>query len=637
MVLLTKRFTKIFKLTLVAAVCCVVFVLWSQYVDKDAASLEYRKYLQDYIGTYTGDSGTQDAQAGGKDASAGNKGANEASNKIFGKEGSGSTNNNGGGGSSGKNAKEEGKADTEAVTGGQKRREGMQNFYKQVFHSLRMNSPMGKSARQYDTRCKLNGDIGARPDDYDNWSKLTSKNLGECLMISPKEKQLLKTKHHDYVDSLKRLVLPKGTYKGNGIVTVGGGKFSMLSFLIIKTLRNLGTTLPVEVFIPPKDEGETEFCNTLLPKYNAKCVFISDVLPKDVINSFDFQGYQFKSISIIASSFENLLLLDADNFPIKPLDDIFEQEPYKSTGMVLWPDFWRRTTNPAYYDIADIAVDYKKRVRNCIDDITPPQVYTSDMSDLSEVPLHDLDNTIPDVSTESGQLMISKSKHLPTILLSLYYNVNGPSWYYPIFSQKASGEGDKETFIAAANFYGLPSYQVKSRTAVDGYHLPHGFRGVAMLQHDFVQDYQRYNYATNEINTEYAGKTGKSVKTDADYSPEAVYMKYFEPEDFKEVDIMFVHSNLPKFDPFTLWSNQDLIWDGKHIRSYTNLKRLNGYDLELENFRAFKEYLCTQRSHFKYLDDELGTDQKKWQGMCKYINERLRFLDSTHLEAIEAA
>ncbi|SCU85346.1 LANO_0C04016g1_1 [Lachancea nothofagi CBS 11611] len=623
MVLITKRFTKIFKLSLVAALCCVAFVLSSKYVDRDMPSRDYREYLKEYIDTYTKAAGSLKEDGSG-----------EASPGL-------SQDKDGGSGGLGNDMKEATPDDAMKSTGGTlrdtKRKENMHQFYKQVFKNLRMNSPMGKSSRQYDSRCKLSGDIGGRPDDYNNWDKLTSKNLGECLIISPKEKALLKSKHHDFVESLKPLVLPKGTYKGDGIVTVGGGKFSVLSFLIIKTLRNLGTTLPVEVFIPPKDEGETEFCETLLPKYNAKCIFISDVLPKDTIDNFNFEGYQFKSISIIASSFENLLLLDADNFPIKPLDKIFDEEPYKSRGMVLWPDFWRRTTNPAYYDIADISVNYKKRVRNCMDDMTPPQLYTPDMTDLSNVPLHDLEHTIPDVSTESGQLMISKSKHLATVLLSLYYNVNGPSWYYPIFSQKASGEGDKETFIAAANYYELPSYQVKSVTAVDGYHQPSGFRGVAMLQHDFVQDYQRYRWATNDINTKYSGQAQQYIKLDPDYTPEAVYKKYFEPEDLKEVDIMFVHSNLPKFDPFTLWSDQDLIVEGKHIRSYTNLKRLNHYDLELENFKAFNEYLCVHRSHFKYLDDKLGGDQRKWKGMCSYISDRLRFLERTHSDAISSS
>ncbi|CAR25294.1 alpha-1,2-mannosyltransferase MNN2 [Lachancea thermotolerans CBS 6340] len=609
MVLLTKRFNKIFRFSLVAALCCLIFVLSTRYIDQDLSSLEYVRYLQNYHETYSGNGNKVEPEVETPPAPA-------ANDKI------------------------------KSPSGGpvlsaqdQKRRQALQEFYKQVFKNLRQHSPTGSSSRQYDEKCQLNGDIGARANDYNSWSKLTSKNLGNCLKLSNKEKTMLKETHYDFVESLKSLVLPKGTYKGDGIVTVGGGKFSMLSFLIIKTLRNLGTHLPVEVFIPPNDEGEEEFCNTLLPKYNAKCIYISDVLPEDIIENFDFKGYQFKSISIIASSFENLLLLDADNFPIKALDNIFEEEPYKSTGMVLWPDFWRRTTNPAYYEIADIAVNYKKRVRNCMDDITPPQAYTKDMKNLENVPLHDLEGTIPDVSTESGQLMIRKSRHLPTILLSLYYNVNGPTWYYPIFSQKASGEGDKETFIAAANFYGLPFYQVKSVTAVDGYHQPDnkGFRGVAMLQHDFVQDYSRYKWAKSDIENKYAGKVPQFIKQDTSYSPDAMYKTYFEPEDLKEVDIMFVHSNLPKFDPYTLWNDKDLIVDGKHIRSYTNLRRLNNYDLELENFKVFKEYLCVSRTKFKYLDDSLQGDERQWKSMCGYIKERLNFLDQTHSDAINAS
>lgn len=606
MVFLTKRFSKIFKLSLVAALCCLAFMFSTKYFDKDLTSLEYGKLVD----TFMADAGY------GKDAQ-----------EVAGSSSDGTADNNG----IGAGAKV-------STSSNEKRKIAMRKFYTDVFNSLKKHSPTGVSKREYGAQCKLSGDIGARADDYDNWSKLTSKNLGQCLIVSDKEKRMLKEKHRGYVESLESLVLPKGAYKGDGIVTVGGGKFSMLAFLIIKTLRNLHTSLPVEVFIPPADEGETFFCNELLPQYNAKCIYISDVLPQEIIDNFEFKGYQFKSIAIIASSFDNLLLLDADNFPIKDLDNVFNEEPYKSKGMVLWPDFWRRTTNPIYYDIADIEVNYKKRVRNCMDDVTPPAVYTKDMSDLSNVPLHDLEGTIPDVSTESGQLMIRKSDHLGTILLSLYYNVNGPSWYYPIFSQKASGEGDKETFIAAANFYDLPFYQVKSVTAVDGYHQPHdkGFRGVAMLQHDFVQDYGRQMWAQVEIRSHFAGKDTQYAKYDPSYSPDAVYKKFFSDDNIGETDIMFVHSNLPKFDPYQLWHDQDLIVDGKHIRSYRNLKRLNGYDLELENFKIFNEYLCTTQARFKYLDDKLNGDQRNWKDMCSYIGERLKYLEQTHLDAIHA-
>lgn len=511
------------------------------------------------------------------------------------------------------------------------RKTRLHEFYGLVFKYLQLYSPKGKTEAKYEDGCKLSGDIGYREDDHKNWFKLTGKELGNCLKISQQERALLKENHSNYVNALSKLVLPKGSYKGDGIVTVGGGKFSMMAFLIIKTMRTVGTTLPVEVLIPPDDEGDNEFCNVLLPQYNAKCIFLSDVFPKDLIEEFDFKGYQFKSLAIIASSFENLLLLDADNFPIKPLDGIFQKEVYQSTGLIVWPDFWRRTTHPAYYHIADIPLS-PERVRNVMDDITPPSVYTKDLSDLSDVPLHDLKGTIPDVSTESGQLMINKLNHLPTVLLSLYYNVNGPSWYYPIFSQNSSGQGDKETFIAAANFYDLKFYQVRSSPAVDGYHRSNneGFRGVCMLQHDFTQDYERYRLAKQSITTKYS-TTSQEYNPDYDVERD-FYSKYFTDD---PVDIMFVHSHLPKFDPIGLALTDDLTEDGKHIRSYRNLKKMNGYDLELENFKVFKEYVCVNRVNFKYFQSAVKDDLKVWENICKYVDNRLDYLIESHEDALE--
>ncbi|CCF57082.1 hypothetical protein KAFR_0C00870 [Kazachstania africana CBS 2517] len=610
MAVVNKRFSKLFILLVSIG---FFFLLTNRlYINNDSVSVkDYKEYLQSYINNNAGDS--TDAQ--------GTKGGDESVPAA----------------SKGKNP-----VLMSTVESNTKNR--LREFYNEVFQYFINYSPSGKSARHYQDACQLSEKMGNRPHEYASWYKLSYTELNKCLSISKSDVLNLKTSHKEFVENLGKLVLPKNSYKGNGIVTVGGGKFSLMSLLVIRTLRNLGTTLPVEVFIPPQEEkGEMEFCNKILPQYHAKCIYISDILPQQMIDNFEFAGYQFKSLAIIASSFENLLLLDADNFPIKPLDHIFEEEPYVSTGLVLWPDFWRRTTQPLYYEIADVSVDFKTRVRNSIDDITPPPVYTKDMNDLSNIPLHDLKGTIPDVSTESGQLMISKSKHLPTVLLALYYNVNGPSWYYPIFSQKASGEGDKETFLAAANFYDLPYYQIRTEVGVDGYHQPEnkGFRGVAMLQHDFAQDYKRYVKAKEEVRLKYGkDRYSSKIKYDPNYDVDSFYRTYFdsgsEPGQggAQEVDVMFIHSNLPKFEPLTSWKTSDLIIDGKHIRSFTNLKRLKNYDIELENFKIYHEVLCEQGLHFKYLDDALGNNKNDKSSMCKYISDRLDFLQSTHEAAI---
>lgn len=609
MPLVTRRYGKALRLAVLVLLGCMIFLGTSRYSGDRAATEEYLKYF----------SGSNLETAWNSVAAHGS----EAAAAL--KQGLGSPHD----------TQDHGSALLSSL--GTESTAKLKRFYEEVFTYLRNFSPVGKSQRNYKPDCSLKGDIGFRPDNYDEWSALARDSLENCLEINPEEHEMLKKSHASYVDVLGSLQLPRNVYKGKGIVTVGGGKFSLLALLVIRSMRELGTTLPVEVFIPPNDEGENQLCDEILPLYNAKCIYLSNVLPPNVISNSEFTGYQFKSLSLIASSFEDVLFLDADNFPVKPLDDIFDLEPYKSKKFVLWPDFWRRTTQPIYYDIAGISVNSRKRVRNCFDNLTPPEVYTKNTKLMDDIPFHDFEGTIPDVSTESGQLMISKSTHLKTILLALYYNVNGPSWYYPMFSQRAAGEGDKETFLAAANFYGLPYYQVKTATGVEGYHrvTGEGFRGVAMLQHDLNQDHSRYETAARAIEAKYGGKTAKSIKYDKLYSLDDFYKTYFGSENsaIKECDVMFAHSHAPKFDPYGLWIGNELVENGEHIRSYTSLKKINNYDLELSAIDSIHKFVCLEKVNFKYLSEKIQTNQEL-QEMCDYISKRKEFLTSTHEQAV---
>ena len=527
-------------------------------------------------------------------------------------------------------------------------RADIQRFYNKTFQLLLDHSPKGKSKRRYREECNLHGDVGNGPDNYGEWWKLTYDELANCLEVSKSEKRKLNKGHRKYVQGLSKLVLPKGTYTGSGIVTVAGGKYTLMALLVIETLRSTGTTLPVEVFIPPDESRETEaaFCDELLPQYNAKCIYIDDILSGDMIDKFEFKGYQFKSLALLASSFENVLFLDADNFPIKPLDGIFDKEPFTSTGLVLWPDFWRRTTNPVFYDITDLKVDRTRRVRNSVDDLTPVGVYNPPDNNLGDVPLHDFEGAMPDPSTESGQIMVNKNKHLGTVLLSLYYNVNGPNWYYPILSQRAAGEGDKETFIAAAMFYGLPFYQVKTPVGVDGYfhqvvetdedgneHRKTGdFRGVAMLQHDFVHDYNNYREAQVETPKKYYSNSN-GIQYDPGYTVDRFYREHFKATS----DTMFVHANFPKFDVVREATDNEFVENGKHLRSFTDLKKSGWYDIELKNFRVLHRFLCESEGHrhlFVQVSESIGSGITSWEQVCGYVASRLAFLGETHDDAV---
>ncbi|SSD59313.1 related to Alpha-1,2-mannosyltransferase MNN2 [Saccharomycodes ludwigii] len=559
-------------------------------------------------------------------------------------------------------------------------------FFENVIDLVVQYGPHGSTFRKYNSECNFKKDIGYRPEHYHDWDQLSFYNLSNCLKMSGKDKEMLKDAHLEYINALTKLRLPETTYNGgNGIVIVGGGKFSVLALNLIINLRKTGTKiLPVEVLIPPKSSSasshenqDKDFCESLLlhhKEFNAKCIYFDKIFSRDLIekNKIEFKGYQYKSIAILASSFSNLLLLDADNTPIKSLDHVFDSKIFQDTGLIMWPDFWRRTTSPDYYYIADIEININKRVRNCLDNLTPVEVYSDSTAENKNVPYHDFLNTIPDPSTESGQLMINKLVHLPTILLSFYYNVYGPSWYYPLFSQGRSGEGDKETFIAAAHFYNLPYYQVKTMIDTDGYHKHDGsgYRSVALYQHDFIQDYELYKLAKKDIEKKYGKKGNGAVKFDPNYSFENFYNKYFHNEkvqggdsgtntDKKDIDVMFIHCNLPKFDPYELYSNkefQDLQKDQDdntfnknsqlQFRIFEKLDKLNNFDIELEIFDNYNKYLCDPQhliqfdyltKKLKYGDQEDGdittsstrNGDLEWLKMCKYIKNRLLFLKNT--------
>ena len=121
--------------------------------------------------------------------------------------------------------------------------------------------------------------------------------------------------------------------------------------------------MPIEVFIPKIEEYESDLCNRILPELDARCIYMKNQLMnpnKDNLdsfaNKFEFKGYQYKALAILLSSFENVLLLDSDNIPAHSPEELFETDPFKSYGLVVWPDYWKRATSPYYYNIADIDV-----------------------------------------------------------------------------------------------------------------------------------------------------------------------------------------------------------------------------------------------------------------------------------------
>lgn len=478
-------------------------------------------------------------------------------------------------------------------------------FFENVF-DLFYNNPPKKTQFLKGPDCKL--DTTSIDVEFDE-PKFTEDFLSDCLKISYDVYDSLISSHSKVVSSIPK-TFPKGFYEGNGVVMVGGGRYGMFCFLVIKQLRDLGSRIPVQVFIPDHYEDEREYCENILPLVNATCITSAPLFTPGGQNKRQFERFQLKMLLILSSSFENVLFLDSDSFALKTVDYLFETEPFLSTGLVIWPDFWRRSTSPAYYKIA--GKNLGKRVRNGVDSFTNPSFYSTGYEKMSDIPLHDRENSIPDGSSEAGEILINKYKHLSTLLLSLYYNTYGPDFYYAIFTQWCYGQGDKETFIAAAHTLNNPYYQIKRKCEQIGDitgELPK-LTGMGLLQFSPVKDY--------EIAQDLQRKLAKNPKLSTNQDG---YDKSYVPRQFqiRNQDLLFLHSNHgPKFDPTRLINENK-----EHRRFGTDMTKI-GFDFEAKQFETLKEFVCDRKLVFTNLREGVNIEQ-----LCEYIVKQVDYYEST--------
>ncbi|KAI9819414.1 MAG: hypothetical protein M1832_003977 [Thelocarpon impressellum] len=284
----------------------------------------------------------------------------------------------------------------------------------------------------------------------------------DLLALADADVADLQAAHARFVTATREPRLPQLPYEPEteGIVTTASGPLLPVLVVSLRMLRRTGSTLPVEVFLEPAAvaDVESDVCRTVLPSLGARCVPLAAIFDAAPLPA-DVGRYQLKAFAVLFSSFERVLLLDADNFPVLPPETLFTAEPFASRGLVAWPDYWATTTAPEYYIIAGSRV--------------PP---------VSER-----------AASESGQLMVSRRTHAATLLLVAYYNYYGPSHYYRLLSQGAPGEGDKDTFLAAADALGAPYWAVAEHIVTHGYWSSRdpAFHGSAAAQHHPGDDYLR--------------------------------------------------------------------------------------------------------------------------------------------------
>ena len=232
-------------------------------------------------------------------------------------------------------------------------------------------------------------------------------DVPDVINLSDDEQRRMKESHMGFVEKVKNSGIELNYVAGSrGIVSTAAEKDLGSVVMTLSMLRRTGCTLPAEILVSTDTVAKSEMCTEILAPLNATCIATDSSIGRNH-PELDNNRYLNKLFALIFSSFDDNLFLDADNLPIIDPTAYFYNEPYSSRGLVAWPDFWPSSISHRHKDITST--------------VLPP-----------------VNGTV-----ESGQLLISKTRHSETLLLAFYYNFYGPEYYYLLESQGAVGFGDK--------------------------------------------------------------------------------------------------------------------------------------------------------------------------------------------------
>jgi hypothetical protein len=197
---------------------------------------------------------------------------------------------------------------------------------------------------------------------------------------------------------------PKKRYCGRGVVIAGGGeRFFPALYITIRALRCVGCTLPIQVwYLGRKDELPDKFQRLLAP-FQVDCIDADQVRRRHPARRLN--GWELKVFATLHCPFEEVLFLDADSYPCRNPEFLFEQKDYQTRGAIFWPDV--------------VTIDDRLRW---------PAFGVADPRRLGSI--------------ESGQFVINKRLSWRPLNLAWFYNDHS-DYYYRYC------HGDKHTFQVA--------------------------------------------------------------------------------------------------------------------------------------------------------------------------------------------
>lgn len=208
---------------------------------------------------------------------------------------------------------------------------------------------------------------------------------------------------------------PEGRFDGRGIVIcAGGARLFTCAYVAIGVLRrHLGCTLPTEVWhLGPEEMGPA--MRGLLDEFGVETVDAHVVAKRHHVERLG--GWELKSYALMHSRFREVLLLDADNVPVKDPSFLFERPEFRDAGALFWPDLVRLARTCPIWAISGLA--YRDQP-----------------------------------SFESGQIVLDKARCWNALSLANWMNQRSDAFYDVLY-------GDKDTFLIAWLKLGQPHFLI---------------------------------------------------------------------------------------------------------------------------------------------------------------------------------
>jgi len=127
-----------------------------------------------------------------------------------------------------------------------------------------------------------------------------------------------------------------GTYEGDGIVIVGGGKYFPAAYCNARLIRHHGCNLPIQLWYLGRNNEMPDKWQRIMEQYGATCHDADAqtlITPMRILN-----GWELKFYAIQQSSFRRIIYLDADCYPMRDPTFTLNDPRFLGSGAVFQRD-----------------------------------------------------------------------------------------------------------------------------------------------------------------------------------------------------------------------------------------------------------------------------------------------------------